>query len=116
VRFLLDECCSAALEAALTAIGLDTISIRSIALGLPDQDVMAKAYSENRLLVTHDYDLPELAIRYGAPCRGILLIAYDTALTRDDLAQIARLVHEWGERLAGAVTIIDGDRVRTRPL
>lgn len=73
---------------------------------------MALATAEDRIAVTHDYDLPEIAVRSGLRTPSVLLIAYSGR----DIAAVVSQVTAVGAGLVGYVTIIEGDRVRRRPL
>ena len=46
--------------------GHDVLSIREVAPGSSDPDVLARALAEERLLIRFDKDLGELAFRRGA--------------------------------------------------
>ena len=116
MRLLIDERCSALLERSFRAAGADVVSVRSIAPGAADIDVMAIAFANERILVTHDYDLPELAVLKKAPCLGVVLIAYTASVTAEEVARSIALVFEHAGRIIGHVCIIEGERVRFRAL
>ena len=54
--------------------GHDVLWIRETAPGSPDHDVLARAASEDRLLITFDKDFGELVFRRGAKAsQGVVL-------------------------------------------
>jgi predicted nuclease of predicted toxin-antitoxin system len=64
-------------EACVTLLrkrGHDVLWIRESAPGSPDSDVLARAYAENRLLITFDKDFGDLVFHHGAKtAHGIIL-------------------------------------------
>ena len=62
MRFLANENFPGAAIKALVAGGHDVASVRSIAPGSADRDVLALAVREQRVLLTFDKDFGELAL------------------------------------------------------
>ena len=59
---------------ALRSAGYDTAWIVEIAPGSDDDDVLARAYRDRRILLTFDKDFGDLAVRRGTQaCRGVIL-------------------------------------------
>jgi predicted nuclease of predicted toxin-antitoxin system len=74
VRFLLDESADARIQPYLRSQGYDASRIASdYQAGLPDQDVLALAVSEDRILITCDNDFGDLVVRQGRAHRGVIL-------------------------------------------
>ncbi|WP_349257866.1 DUF5615 family PIN-like protein [Iamia sp.] len=68
MRFLIDECLSTLVADLLRAAGHNALHLaeRNL-LGQPDEDVMAAAVDEGRVLVSADTDFGELLASRGAP-------------------------------------------------
>ena len=75
MRILADENFSRATVEALRARGHDVVWVPEDAPSTGDPDVLARALSENRVLVTFDKDFGDLAVRQGlaASC-GVVLV------------------------------------------
>jgi predicted nuclease of predicted toxin-antitoxin system len=75
MRFLLDESADARLAPFLRALGH---SVSAIAVDHPaslaDQQVLAIAYAEHRILVTDDNDFGELVVHHGQPHAGVIYL------------------------------------------
>ena len=75
MRFLLDENVDARLGAFLVQQGHD---VKTIAIDYPqalaDNQVLAIALRERRILVTHDRDFGELIFRERRPHAGVILL------------------------------------------
>jgi predicted nuclease of predicted toxin-antitoxin system len=72
---LADENISLELVAALRERGIDICTIGELGLvGGSDAAVLARAKSENRVVLTHDGDFGLLAIRQEAPLLGVVFL------------------------------------------
>jgi predicted nuclease of predicted toxin-antitoxin system len=117
VRWLADECIDAGLVFHLRQLGHDVLYMAEVAPATNDSDVMARAFSEGRLLLTEDKDFGDLAFRCGARAAGIVLSRIDPAqhaLKRQRLDAAMTRFDEAG--LRGRYTIVEEGRFRSRPL
>jgi predicted nuclease of predicted toxin-antitoxin system len=74
MKFLLDENVDARLFPFLIDLGHDvTLVAHDYSYGLLDEDVLALAHQEHRILLTNDRDFGELIIRHQLPHAGIVL-------------------------------------------
>jgi predicted nuclease of predicted toxin-antitoxin system len=79
-----------------------------------DEEILATAYSEGRILVTLDKDFGELAIVRGTPHCGILRLV--NLSTRQQASVCLRVLELYGNELAsGAIITAELGRVRIRP-
>src|ERR687886_754565 len=82
MRFLLDENVELRIGTYLESLGHE---VSAIALhyprSVPDEEVLAIALSEERILVTNDLDFGELVVRRRRPHAGVILfrLPLDTA-------------------------------------
>ena len=76
MRLLADENLPESMVEALLAAGHDVVRIRDRGPGMPDDDVLALAFAEHRLLVTRDLDFGELVVRAGRPTAGVVILRY----------------------------------------
>jgi predicted nuclease of predicted toxin-antitoxin system len=97
---------------ALRAHGYDISWVRTEAPGSNDREVLRKAQSEKRILLTFDKDFGELAYRYKlpAPC-GVILLRLSAPspadLVRFIVASLASRT-DW----AGHFSVIEKTRIR----
>lgn len=85
-RLLLDENFPASAAGALVTAGHDVVSLRDLAPGISDRDVLALAREQGRVLLTFDSDFGELVFRHDeAPPLALLyfrmhpIVAVDVA-------------------------------------
>ena len=75
MRFLANENFPADAVSQLKAAGHDIVWVRTAAPGMKDEDVLAWAAREARIVLTFDKDFGELAWRAGLPASsGIVLL------------------------------------------
>ena len=83
MKFLLDESADYPLAAYLRSLGHDVTAIaHDYPHALRDEEVLAIAVREERILITNDLDFGELIMRRQHPHRGIILFRLgDESLT-----------------------------------
>ena len=72
-----DECVDAALVSRLRAAGHDVFYAAELAPGSTDVELIQRAQTENRLLLTEDKDFGELVFRAGMLVPGVVLLRLD---------------------------------------
>jgi predicted nuclease of predicted toxin-antitoxin system len=118
VRFLLDECLSTRLAPLLAEAGHDVVHVvdRDLA-GHVDDEVLAAALHEERVLVSADTDFGELLARQSLALPSLVLFRqgnrspeHQAATLLDNLDQIA------DDLDAGAIVVFTIDNIRIRAL
>src|SRR5262245_4975207 len=101
---------------ALRRRGHDVAWVRTDAPGSSDQEVLARAVAEGRVLITFDKDFGELIYRskLSAPV-GVVLFRIAPA-TPSRIAQVAIAVLESRSDWTGHFSVVEGGRVRMVPL
>jgi predicted nuclease of predicted toxin-antitoxin system len=116
MRFLADENFPGGAVTALQARGHDIVWVRTAAPGSIDEDVLAWATREDRVLLTFDKDFGELAWRVELPASsGVILFRIPMPSAPQIGATLAARIEartDW----AGHFTVIEPERIRMRPL
>ena len=116
MRFLADENIPGDAVGEIEAAGHDIVWVRTVAPGSKDEDVLAWAVREERIILTFDKDFGELAWRAGLPASsGIVLIRLPMPRAAEAGTILAARIHERTD-WAGHFTVIEPGRVRMRPL
>lgn len=90
MRFLLDQSAEARIATYLAGRGHDATRIaRDYPSGLPDEQVLAIAHRERRILVANDKDFGELVFRRNLPPAGVVVFPLE-ATTRDRIDALER--------------------------
>jgi predicted nuclease of predicted toxin-antitoxin system len=113
VKVLLDTCISGTACAEIASAGHDVLWTGDWTKDPGDDEILAQAHAEARVLVTLDKDFGELAIVRERPHAGIVRLVGIRAgeQARVCLAVLAR----YGDALtAGAIVTVEPGRVRVR--
>lgn len=114
MKLLLDTCVWGGVRAELVAVGYDVIWTGDWVEDPGDEEILAAAYSQGRILVTLDKDFGELAIVLRTPHCGILRLVNLT--TKQQSVVCLRVLALYGDELAsGAIVTAELGRVRIRP-
>jgi predicted nuclease of predicted toxin-antitoxin system len=114
MRLLLDTCVWGNARQELETAGHDVIWAGDWPHDPGDDEILARAHQENRILVTLDKDFGELAIVRGRLHCGILRLVNTSA--RQQATVCARVLAEHGDELGpGAIITAEPGRLRIRP-
>jgi predicted nuclease of predicted toxin-antitoxin system len=114
VRVLLDTCVWGGAVPVLTDAGHDVTWSGDWPKDPGDDEILARAHRERRILVTLDKDFGELAILRGRPHCGILRLVGFPA--RRQAAVCLRVLELRGAELeSGAIVTAEPGRLRIRP-
>ncbi len=116
MHILADENFPGDAVAALRERGHDVLWVRTEAPGISDREVLARAQTEDRVVITFDKDFGELAFRFGLPATSGVILFRLTAQSPASVARIASAVLEMRTDWAGHFSVIEEDRVRMTPL
>ena len=80
--------------------------------------MLAKANSQSRIIVTEDKDYGDLTVRDGRPALGIVLANAESfpGGLAEAIDALVTQIDGLGERLVGALTVIEPGRIRQRML
>jgi hypothetical protein len=116
MRFLANENFPGDAVTALQSAGHDVVWVRTAAPGTKDENVLAWAVRDDRVLLTFDKDFGELAWRSGlSPGCGIVLFRLPMPLSTAVGATLAARICERND-WPGHFSVIEPSRVRMRAL
>jgi predicted nuclease of predicted toxin-antitoxin system len=112
MRLLADENFPGDAVDALRAGGHDVAWVRSDSPGSSDREILARAQSEGRLLLTFDKDFGELAFRIGLSAQsGIILCRFSVPSVQHAIRIITSVLAsrtDW----AGHFAVVEDSRIR----
>ncbi|MEN8219620.1 MAG: DUF5615 family PIN-like protein [Pseudomonadota bacterium] len=114
--FLADENFPRKAVLALRNVGYDVKWVKTDAPGISDEEVMAWAYQEKRVLLTFDKDFGELVFHQGKTgSEGIILFRIPTHSPHEAAQLIVSTIKsrtDW----QGRFSVVKKDYIRVRPL
>jgi len=112
VKFLADESCAGPVIAALRDAGHDVLAICELAKGMPDDQVMERAVSESRVLITEDRDFGELVYARASISPGVVFVKFHSRARPAKPIAVVEAVAKLGARLEGGFAVVEPGRVR----
>lgn len=115
MRFIVDESTGFSVVRYLRSEGHDVLSVAEDMPQAHDDDILARAVEENRVLLTNDKDFGDLAFRRGHPHRGIVLFRLqdDSVGNRVRMTQLVLEQHAAQLQDHFVVVTDNGIRIRT---
>jgi predicted nuclease of predicted toxin-antitoxin system len=116
IRFLADENVSNLVIVSLRSSGLDVMSVSATRAGASDDEVLATADREGRILITEDRDFGEMVVRQRLGVRGVILLELDRLSNAAEAARVTDVATGHMDKLDGNLLVVEPGRVRVRPL
>jgi len=118
VRFLIDECVPAAVAGTLRAAGHECVHAREAGLGgRPDEEIMAFAERENRILISADTDFGELLANAPVMAPSVILLRRTDKRPEALAGVLLANLDQVADDLEAGSLIVTGDRrIRVRRL
>jgi len=115
MRFMVDESTGAAVVEYLRGTGHDVLAVSEVMLQADDQDILALAVREGRILITNDKDFGELVFRSGQAHRGVVLLRVRDESSMSRVRVLEAVLERYADQLSGHFTVATERSVRIRP-
>ena len=112
MRFVVDECTGPSVALWLRARGHDVVSIYDDLPRAPDNDILAFAVREDRIVITNDKDFGELVFRDHRPHRGVVLLRLSHDAVANKIAALERALPTLPDDLSACIVIVTDRTVR----
>ena len=116
MKFLANENVAGDAVTALREKGHDVAWIRTDAPGSKDEDVLARAMAEHRILITFDKDFGELAFHAHLPASCGIILFRISAPSSPFIANAVVAAIESRSDWTGHFSVIEENRIRMREL
>lgn len=81
-----------------------------------DDDILSRAYAEQRILLTEDKDFGELVFRLRKPAVGIILLRFNPGEEAQKVIRLRQLLQDPTIALLDTFVVVENVKIRTRPL
>jgi len=115
MRFIVDESAGVAVVEYLRSAGHDVLAVAEVMRQADDQDILARASSEARILITNDKDFGELVFRSNRATHGVVLLRLYDECAANRVRVVKGVLAEHANRLTGHFTVATEAGVRIRP-
>jgi len=112
MRFIVDECTGPAVARWLRQQQHDVFSVYEQARGMDDDDIVQKAFAENRIVVTNDKDFGDKVFRERWPHRGVILLRLEDERAPKKIAALKRLLERYADQLDDRFVVVTEAAVR----
>lgn len=117
MRFLANENIPLPSVNRLRMAGYDTVAVAEELSGAKDSEILARAASEGRIVLTFDRDYGELIYRLGLPSpAGVIYFRFDPVTPEEAADLLLQLVSVSNLSLEKKFTVMERRQVRQRPL
>jgi len=112
MRFLVDECTGPAVARWLRDQSHEVFSVFEEARGMADDKILAKAYSEDWILITNDKDFGEMIFREKRSNHGVVFLRLrdERAVAKIDV--IEKLLDRHKDQLVNTFVVVTETHVR----
>ena len=115
LRFLADESCDFSVVRTLRDAGYDVFAVAEVTTRSIDRELIARAFEEQRILLTEDKDFGWLVFVSEQDSAGVILIRYPGNARQKLTQSVMSLIETHGEDLGGAFTVLEPGYSRIRP-
>ncbi|MBN1890245.1 MAG: DUF5615 family PIN-like protein [Thermoflexales bacterium] len=112
MRFLVDECTGPAVAQWLRQHQHDVFSVYEEDRGLDDDEIVEKAFDEERIIITNDKDFGEKVYREGWLHKGVVLLRLGDERAANKIEVVRRLLDSHATRLIGQFVVVTDTTVR----
>lgn len=112
MRFLVDECTGPRVAEWLRVEGHEVFSVFDDARGISDDEVFAKAFAEQWILITNDKDFGEIVFREQREHHGIIFLRLDDERAANKIEVLRQLLVNYSEKLPGQFVTVTETKVR----
>ena len=112
MKFLIDECVGLSVANWLKEQGYDAVSVYDIGIGISDDEVLQKAFSGNRILITCDKDFGEMIFKGKRQHSGVIFLRLENEKPSHKSLVLKNLLERYPQDLFGNFVVVSEGMVR----
>jgi predicted nuclease of predicted toxin-antitoxin system len=90
----------------------DVFSVYEEASGIDDDEVIQRAFEENRILITNDKDFGEKVYRERLSHKGVILLRLADERPASKIDVLRRLLSAYADRISGQFVVVTETKIR----
>ncbi|MGA2051897.1 MAG: DUF5615 family PIN-like protein [Opitutales bacterium] len=106
MKFLVDECTGPAVAGWLQMQGHDVLSAYDVLRGASDEAILARAFQEDRILVTNDKDFGDQVYRSARPHSGVILLRLNDETPGSKITTLRHLLAKHADAVPGKFVVV----------
>lgn len=114
MKFLVDESIEYPIASYLRGLDHDVIAVADGYSGLQDEEVLAFAHKQRRILITNDKDFGTLVFYHGLPHAGIIFFRLPKQTAQSKIDRLGILLEKYPEKLSNHFIVVSPKTVRIR--
>lgn len=112
MRFLVDECTGSKVATWLRDASYEVFSVFDQARGMTDDDILAKAFTENWILITNDKDFGEMVFRERRKHHGVVFMRLEDERAANKIEVLRRLLESYAGKLPEQFVVVTETKIR----
>jgi predicted nuclease of predicted toxin-antitoxin system len=112
MRFLVDECTGSKVAQWLRVENYEVFSVFDEERGMTDDEVLAKALTENWILITNDKDFGEMVFRERRNHHGVIFLRLEDERAANKIEVLRRLLKNHSEKLPEEFVVVTETKIR----
>jgi predicted nuclease of predicted toxin-antitoxin system len=116
MNILADENIERPIVEHLRTLGHDVLYAAEAFSSTPDPEILLRASSENRVVLTNDLDFGELVFHQKQRAQGIVLLRLHASSLKEKVESFCRNWPLVADQAAGHFVVVTNRRIRVRPL
>lgn len=114
MKFLIDESVEFPIVQFLRRAGHDVVAVCEGSAGIHDEEVLASAHNEKRILVTNDKDFGMLIYYQRMKHSGVVLLRLMDEDAQRKIDKIRVLLEQHGDQISDAFVVVEKAAIRIR--
>lgn len=116
MKFLVDECCPRIVVETLRENGFDVFYVAEQVRAATDLELVKLAQTENRIIVTEDFDFGDLTVRDQHELPGLIILYLPSFAPIDRARRLVEALEKADFKPDAHLAIIEENRIRIRQL
>jgi len=112
MKFLVDESVEYRIVIFLRELGFDALSVAEDFPTTADNQILTRAFREDRIVLTNDRDFGELIYRHQLPHKGVIFFRLRDEVASSKIERLKNLFSQHRTKLPGRFVVVTDHKIR----